>query len=278
MRVAILPVYCAGTERQSTFNKAWLERVASETEAYFATQSGGRVTLTFKVFDWHQIAMTTKDWAAAGFLVGRKVYEAMVSDKLLSRDDFDHFVVLIDDATSSLGVTPKEVAPETSVIAAVGQRYPFTAGVIAHELGHAMNAVHTKRKTADGWKSTTARTASWDSKTPGTPSATPHSKSPPRARPASLPPSARACALRTLFTQAGPTHRSTLCSGKSFYDGHWRCQCPGKNSSVGSSVRAFNSQSEVPARRIPLNDKYDNPYLPPFFGLPTMRWDLRKSS
>ncbi|MDM0117751.1 hypothetical protein QTI66_37260 [Variovorax sp. J22R133] len=100
MRVAILPVYCAGTQRKSTFSKAWLERVASEPDAYFTAQSGGRVSLTFKVFDWQQIAMTPKEWVDAGFLVGRKVYEAMISDMLLSRDDFDHFVVQMSKLTT----------------------------------------------------------------------------------------------------------------------------------------------------------------------------------
>lgn len=145
MRCAILPVFCSGTERQTSVSRAWLERVGGALQAYFDRQSGGRANMTFTAFEWRQIALTTEAWVKAGALVGRQVYESLADDGTLRRDEFDHFVILIDDQDSSGGVTPNE-APETSIIAAAG----VTPTLIAHELGHRLKVGHTYREGPDG--------------------------------------------------------------------------------------------------------------------------------
>jgi len=116
--------------------------LGTEIDSYYDAQSGGRLSVQCIAFEWQQISMTTAQWHDAGALAGRRVYESMITGGVLSRDDFDHFVVLIDDNISSLGVTPHE-APETSIISAVGQRWQFTASNVIHELGHRLGAVHT---------------------------------------------------------------------------------------------------------------------------------------
>jgi len=138
MRCAILPLYCKETEKVLTLHQAWLERPGQALDVYYRTQSGDRISLPCTVFDWQQIGLTTQEWYDAGFFVGRQVYKTMAADKRLSTNDFDHYVVLIDDENSSGGVTPLE-APETSLIAAVG----VTPALVAHELGHALGADHT---------------------------------------------------------------------------------------------------------------------------------------
>lgn len=149
MRVAIIPVYCQDTQRRSTFSRAWLQRLGALIDSYFRLQSGERTAMPCTVFEWTEIPMTTAQWIDAKALAGRRAYESLIRTGLLSRDDFDHFVILIDDNISSLGVTPSE-AWETSIIAAVGQTWPFTATNVLHELGHKVNAVHTKLDSPDG--------------------------------------------------------------------------------------------------------------------------------
>jgi Metallo-peptidase family M12B Reprolysin-like len=145
MRCAIIPVYCAGTARRTTYTKAWLERLGGALSAYYATQSGGRAALSCTAFEWQQLPLTTQQWIAAGTQAGRDVVAWMASDGLVSRDDFDHFVLLIDDAISSGGRTPHD-APETSLVAAVG----VSPALVAHELGHRFGAVHTFLDSPDG--------------------------------------------------------------------------------------------------------------------------------
>ncbi|MGH6910907.1 MAG: hypothetical protein ACREEG_12020, partial [Phenylobacterium sp.] len=145
MRCAILPVFCKGTERQTTLTVEWLRLLGTAVDAYYNRQSGGRENLACTVFDWRQIALTTEEWSAAGFLVGRQVYEAMADEGILRREDFDHFVVLIDDVASRSGVTPNE-APETSLISA----RDTTATLVAHDLGHRFNAGHSFLEGPDG--------------------------------------------------------------------------------------------------------------------------------
>lgn len=145
MRCAILPVYCKGTKRQASVTKAWLEHLGTALELYYDRQSGGQAGLICSAFDWTEIPLTTQQWLAAGAFAGRQTYQALALEGVLTTSNFDHFVVLIDDQLSHLGVTPKE-APETSLIAA----REVTATIVAHELGHRFGAGHTYLASSSG--------------------------------------------------------------------------------------------------------------------------------
>lgn len=147
MRIAILPVFPSDVDRGTTLTKAWLQRAGDAVASFFNAQSGGRMSMRMTAFDWRRLEMTQQQWLDDGLMAGRTVYKAFAAQNLFDEKAFDHFIVLIDDGVSTLGVTPNE-APETSLIGARG----VTPALIAHEIGHRLGAGHTFLETADGLK------------------------------------------------------------------------------------------------------------------------------
>ena len=138
MRWAIIPVFPNDFGRATQLTREWLQRVGDAVSEYFMRQSGGRVAMSCTALDWQRLSISSQEWIDAGFLVGRQTCTALAAKGVLRKEDFDHFVLLIDDGLSTGGVTPR-VAPETSLIGALSA----TPTLFAHELAHRFGAGHT---------------------------------------------------------------------------------------------------------------------------------------
>ena len=84
--------------------------------------------MTFKVFEWKRLAMTSTEWSAYGMGVGA-VVRPMVIDS--ADDPHTHVVIGIDVPGASGGTTP---VPYTYLAA-----QNFLPNSICHELGHVLS-------------------------------------------------------------------------------------------------------------------------------------------
>ena len=145
MRWLMIPVSPNDVERGTELSRDWLQQCGDTVSAFFERQSGGRGPFSCETLDWRQLDMTRQQWANAGATVGRTVYNGLSQAGVINTGDHDHYVLIIDDQISTLGVTPNE-APETSLIAAQS----FSASLLAHELAHRLGAGHTFLSTPSG--------------------------------------------------------------------------------------------------------------------------------
>jgi hypothetical protein len=139
MNLAVLLFYCNEAPRLSTFTREWAERAVQVSADHLYVQSGGRVTVTFKVFDWHQLHISSTEWGKFGIEAVPKVLPKF-AEALKAKgeedprfDSYTHFLVGIDvDPAASWGTT--------------GGKYThlavnsFTPQQISHELAHTFGA------------------------------------------------------------------------------------------------------------------------------------------
>ena len=142
MNLGVLLVYCEG--RTTSFSRDWAERAIGRVANYIFEQSGGRETITFKVFDWIKLPLTEAEWTGLG--VGaydsvRPTIEEKIGEKL---DPFTHILIGVDHSKSSGGTTPTGKA--LTYLAATD----FTPSFVAHELGHRYGADDAYRETEKG--------------------------------------------------------------------------------------------------------------------------------
>jgi hypothetical protein len=114
------------------FTQDWAHRAIGRVAQYFLAQSGGRQTISFKVFDWIPLPKTEDEWVELGFGAYdalRNEIEQIIGESL---DPFTHILVGLDHTESRGGATTQQLAQSfTYLNAAV-----FTPSNIAHELGH----------------------------------------------------------------------------------------------------------------------------------------------
>jgi hypothetical protein len=131
MNLGVLLLYCE-EGRGTRFSRVWAERAVQRLAEYVFAQSGGRETITFKVYDWIQLPLTAAGWSALGFgayASVRPYVEQMTGESL---DPYDHILIGIDHPQSSGGTTPGTFTH----LAAKN----FTPSLMAHELGHRFGA------------------------------------------------------------------------------------------------------------------------------------------
>ncbi len=132
MNLGVLLVHCQEGRSTSTFTRDWAERAIARVADYYGTQSGGRETITFKVFGWIELPLTEKEWVALGFGAYpalRSGIEASIGESL---DPFTHILIGIDHPLASGGTTWDNL---THLAAS-----NFAPSYIAHELGHRYGA------------------------------------------------------------------------------------------------------------------------------------------
>ena len=66
MNLGVLLLYCQ-EGRGTSFTREWAEGAIGRVADYIFAQSGGRETITFKVFDWIKLAQTEAEWSGLGF-------------------------------------------------------------------------------------------------------------------------------------------------------------------------------------------------------------------
>jgi hypothetical protein len=128
------------------FTREWAEGAIGRVANYFFAQSGGRETISFKVFDWIPLSKTEAEWSGLGFGAYdslRKEIEDNIGDSL---DPFTHILIGIDHSQSGGGTTFEASTHVVTHLAASN----FTPSLIAHELGHRYGAPDAFRETATG--------------------------------------------------------------------------------------------------------------------------------
>lgn len=151
MKLGVLLLYCQ-EGRATSFTLEWAERAIGRVADYVFAQSGGRETITFKVFDWIKLPQTAAELSALGYnpySTLRPTIEQELDARLgppgagtQHLDPYTHILIGIDHPQSSGGTTPGAV----TWLAATN----FTPSFVAHELGHRFGAGDAFRETADG--------------------------------------------------------------------------------------------------------------------------------
>jgi hypothetical protein len=150
MNLGVLLLYCKDTDEVraanalpfSRFTREWAAGAVGRVASYLFAQSGGRETVTFKVFDWIKLSKTESEWSALGFGALAALRKEIEGKTLESLDPFTHILIGIDHSTSGGGSTPGAL---THLAAS-----NFTPSLIAHELGHRYGAPDAFGETADG--------------------------------------------------------------------------------------------------------------------------------
>jgi hypothetical protein len=141
MNLGVLLVYFQ-EGRTTRFTRDWAERAIGRVANYIFEQSGGRETITYKVFDWIKLPLTEAEWSGLGegaYDKVRPTIEQKIGEKL---DPFTHILIGVDHSKSSGGTTPNVF----TYLAASN----FTPSLVAHELGHRYGADDAYRETAKG--------------------------------------------------------------------------------------------------------------------------------
>ena len=145
MKIAILLLSCARTARRTNLTEDWFRLLSGQVRDYFLDQSGGRLACDFAVFDWVELSISGQQWTDAGPAVGDTARAEAAAKYNFSEAGFDHFILVIDDQVSALGVTDYKTDTRIAAVSA-------TPTIFAHELGHALGCSHTQLETREGPK------------------------------------------------------------------------------------------------------------------------------
>lgn len=141
MNIGVLLLYTQAG-RQTTFTRDWADRAVGRLAAYISDQSGGRETITYKVFDWIQLSQTAEQWVALGFGAYSALKSGLENKIGESLDPYTHILIGIDHPQSSGGSTP-------GTFTHLAARN-FTPSLMAHELGHRYGADDAFSESAEG--------------------------------------------------------------------------------------------------------------------------------
>lgn len=141
LNIGVLLLYCK-EGRQTHFTQAWADLAMQRVAAYLFAQSGGRESITYRVFDWQPLDMYEADWVALGMGAYNTLKPTLEQALGASLDPFTHILIGIDTPNSSGGTTPGAF----TYLAARN----FMPPLISHELGHRYGANDAFRETSQG--------------------------------------------------------------------------------------------------------------------------------
>jgi len=141
MNLGVLLLYCK-EGRTTSFTRKWVERAVGRVADYFFAQSGGRETITFKVFDWIKLPLTEAEWSGLGMGAYSSLRPTIEEEIGESLDPFTHILIGLDHSQGSGGTTPGTF----TYLAASN----FTPSFVAHELGHRYGSGDAFGETATG--------------------------------------------------------------------------------------------------------------------------------
>ncbi len=151
MNLGVLLLYCKDTGRATRFTREWADRAIQRVADYVLAQSGGRETISFKVFDWIELPLTAAQWSMLGFGAYKSV-RPIVQQKLPegeSLDPYTHILIGIDHP----GSTGRTTWRANDGVKDIGITHlaanEFAPSNVAHELGHSYGAGDAFRGTAD---------------------------------------------------------------------------------------------------------------------------------
>jgi hypothetical protein len=145
MKLAVLLLSCTGTPRITDYDQAWVHKLVGHTAGYWLDQTGGRVNMEFRVFDWFQLPHDSDGWNGLGFGAGPVVRPLVAAGLGVDLAPFDHFALVIDkfDAASAA------VSPSNPEYVHVGAQ-SLDPALLAHEMGHFFGAAHANLDTPAG--------------------------------------------------------------------------------------------------------------------------------
>jgi hypothetical protein len=132
VNLGVLLLYCNDNPRVTTFTRNWAEAAVQSVADYVFAQSAGRESVSFKVFDWYELDMTSAEWLALGMGAGAAVRPKVADALDVDLDPYTHILIGIDVPGASGGTTP-------GVYTYLAARN-FTPQMICHELGHRFGA------------------------------------------------------------------------------------------------------------------------------------------
>lgn len=137
MKLAVLLLSCTGSARVTDFSRERVHSIVGNVAGYFLDQSGGRVSMEFRVFDWFQLPHTSQQWNDLGFGAGPAVSPLVAQGLNVDLAPYDHFALVIDkfDASSAA------VSPQYPNYVHVGAQ-SLDPALLEHELGHFFGAGH----------------------------------------------------------------------------------------------------------------------------------------
>jgi hypothetical protein len=142
MNLGVLLLTCKGEPRITSLTKQWVEQCAERTAQFHFAQSGGRVQISYKVYDWFELNMTGQEWNNHGFNVGNVVRPVVSQALSLDLSTHDHFALVIDKADARLGAT-------SGVHTHLAAR-DLNPAILQHELSHVYGAPESSLDTPQG--------------------------------------------------------------------------------------------------------------------------------
>jgi hypothetical protein len=145
MKLAYLLVSCSDTPRVTNLTQPWVFRLATFAAGYFFDMSGERELMEFRVLDWFQLPVTSKQWNDWGFDAGDHVVPMVSAGLHVDLAGYDHFVFVIDKDDAHLAAT----RPSDRKYTYAGAQ-DLTEALLCHELGHQYNSNHANLQTSHG--------------------------------------------------------------------------------------------------------------------------------
>lgn len=155
MNLGVLLLYPQEGRTMSSFTREWAERAIQRVADYVLAQSGGRETISFKVYDWIEVPFTAAEWSALGYneypLLRPSIEKALGERETpkvpsVSLGQYTHILIGVDHPQSIGGGTTPGPKRDTSYVSAVN----FNPSYVAHELGHSYGAGDASGETAKG--------------------------------------------------------------------------------------------------------------------------------
>ena len=144
MKSAALLLKCKNAPRVTTLTAGDVSKVMARLAAYYLAQSGGRENLSYQVFDWLELSLTSDAWDALGFGAGPVVVAEAAQSLPADLSSFTHFVLVIDKA-GAVSAASDPTLKYTHAAAA-----DLTQAILAHEFGHTYGSNHANLQTAAG--------------------------------------------------------------------------------------------------------------------------------
>jgi hypothetical protein len=139
MSLAVLLVTGPSLPRVTYLTRDWIHGLTTRVAGYLDEQSGGRVALEFRVFDWFRLPISDAEWDSLGWNLGDVARPLVEAGFGVDLSPFTHHAMIIDQYNSHLGAW----APGRPYLHLSAQ--DLTPALYAHELGHMFGARHSRR-------------------------------------------------------------------------------------------------------------------------------------
>lgn len=141
MSLAVFPITGPSLPRVTFLTREFIHRQLIRVGSYLFDQSGGRVALEFRVFDWFTVPISTEEWDRLEWRLGEVVSPLVAQAFQVDVSLFSHVAFVIDQHNAGGAAWNAE----NRRFLHLGAK-DLTPALWAHELGHMFGATHARRE------------------------------------------------------------------------------------------------------------------------------------